>query len=144
MIAVFQLLQQIGGFRPERAASSLVALIMKPYAQWPIEVEIGDAQVGDLLHPCTRVIQEHEEGPISKCKSSLFGQSERASRLRCAPDRELGEAQSAWRESPPLIDGEGANVLRADRRCRYRKPPTPVCIPVAFKTSYPLQERSCS
>ena len=43
-----ELLQQISSFRPERTTSPLIALPVKAYAQWPVEINIFDSQVGRL------------------------------------------------------------------------------------------------
>src|SRR5271156_6409884 len=44
-----EFLQQIGSLRPERATSPLIALPMKTYAHWPVEINIFDSQVSHFL-----------------------------------------------------------------------------------------------
>ena len=39
-----------------------------------IKVDIGGTQVSNLLRPCSSVIEDHEETPITKRQGSLFGQ----------------------------------------------------------------------
>jgi hypothetical protein len=60
------LLQYSGSFGPKWAASPLVALSMESDAQRPVEIDVGNAQVSDLLHPCLGVIEDHEDTPIAK------------------------------------------------------------------------------
>jgi hypothetical protein len=48
---------------------------MQPDAQWPIKVYIGNAEVGDLLHPRSGVIEDHEDSPIAERKGSLARQA---------------------------------------------------------------------
>ena len=43
------------------------------------EVEMPDAQVGDLLHPCPGVVEEQQQGPV--------------------PQREASVARAGWRNS---------------------------------------------
>src|ERR1039458_9209055 len=49
--------------------------LVQPHAQWTIEVDIGDTQVCNLLHPGSGVIEDHEESSITKRHHTLFGQS---------------------------------------------------------------------
>ncbi len=48
---------------------------MQPDAQRAVEIDIGDAQVGDLLNSCSGVIEDHEDSPIAERKDSLARQA---------------------------------------------------------------------
>jgi hypothetical protein len=77
LVSIFadrQLLQQFCGLGPERAASPIIAFPVQTDAQWPIEVDIDQPQVGDFLRPHSGVIENHEESAISKSKFSLSRQ----------------------------------------------------------------------
>src|ERR1035437_915667 len=75
MAASYQSLQQFGSLRPQRATAPFVSLSVQPHAQWTIDVDIGDTQVCNLLHPGSGVIEDHEESSITKRHHTLFGQS---------------------------------------------------------------------
>ena len=47
---------------------------MQTDAQRPIEINICDSQVGDLLRPCSGVIEDHEDSPVTQCKDSIARQ----------------------------------------------------------------------
>jgi hypothetical protein len=70
-----ELLQQISGFRPERTTSPFVALPVKAHAQWPIEINIFDSQVGHFLRSRAGVVKHHEESPIAQRKHAVAWQA---------------------------------------------------------------------
>jgi hypothetical protein len=47
---------------------------MESNAQRAVEIDVGNAQVSDLLHPCPGVIEDHKDTAIAKGKVSMAWQ----------------------------------------------------------------------
>ena len=64
---------RVDGLRPERADPPFVALAVQAHPRLRPQVEMLDAQVGDLLHAGAGVVEQEEEGAITQGVSSVCG-----------------------------------------------------------------------
>ena len=65
-----QFAQQLDGLVPERTRAPLVALAVEVDPS-PFQLEVAGAQVGDLLHTRTRVVEEQQQGPVAGCQGAV-------------------------------------------------------------------------
>src|SRR5918995_5612402 len=57
---------RVDGLRPERANPPFVALAVEAHPWLRSQVEMLDAQVGDLLHARAGIIEHEEEGAVAQ------------------------------------------------------------------------------
>jgi hypothetical protein len=60
----FKLLQQFGGFWPDRGHPPFVTLAVQPNATCAVEIDVSYAQIGNLLDTCARVEQERKDRTV--------------------------------------------------------------------------------
>ena len=63
--------QQLSRLRPEGTAAPLVALAVEPDTGLVLQVEVRDAQVGDLLHASAGVVEQQQESTVAEGEGAV-------------------------------------------------------------------------